>query len=151
MNRRIAALTIAAVALLGLTACTASPDSNADSSPAASDAAGDEGQSVADACALIQDTITDATKEFGNAASDDPAAVVEAMKSAADKISAAADQVTNDDVAAILPDLQQMFAKTAEVMQSIVEGDVSKLDELTALGDSFKETSQRFQDLCSPQ
>ncbi|MFH8250573.1 hypothetical protein ACH3VR_09445 [Microbacterium sp. B2969] len=151
MNRRIAALTLAAVALLGLTACTATPDSSASSSPTSSDAPGDEGQSVADACSLIQDTITQATREFSDAATEDPAAVVAAMRSAADKISAAASQITNDDVAAILPDLQAMFAKTAEVMQGIVQGDVSKLDELTALGDSFKETSQRFEDLCSQQ
>lgn len=150
MNRRIAALTIAAVAVFGLTACTASPatDRAPRSSEAANPSDGD-GQSVADACALIQETISDATQEFSDSSADDPAAVVEAMKSAAQKLEDAASQITNDDVAAVLPDLQDMFATTAEVMQGIVEGDVSKIGELAAIGDEFQETSQRFQELCA--
>jgi hypothetical protein len=153
MNRRFAALTIAAVALFGLTACTGSSGDSGDSPPASESSAPSDGdgQSVADACALVQDTIEDATAEFGEASVQDPAAVVDAMQAAAGKLAEAASQVTNEDVAAILPDLEEMFATTAEVMQGIVEGDISKLDDLTALGDGFQETTQRFQELCAPE
>ncbi|WP_243077105.1 hypothetical protein [Microbacterium sp. SS28] len=147
MNRRIAALTITAFALLGLTACTASPAPSSSSTAQAAPEGGD-GQSVADACALIQDTMQQATEDFGKAA-DDPAAVVGAMKSAADELAAAADEITNKDVAAVLPGVQQMFADTAEIMQGIVDGDVSKIADLAALGETFQSTVQDFQDLCA--
>lgn len=163
MNRRIAALSLSAVALLALTGCTVPPtvdgstgsarpsaSATATATPNPTSSEGDA-QSVEEACALIQDTITEASDEFGKAATDDPAQVVEAMQAAADKLSDAASQISNADVAALLPDLQEMFAKTAEIMQAIVEGDVSKLDELTTLGEDFQETTQRFQELCAPE
>lgn len=161
MNRHIAALSLSAAVLLGLTGCTLPPTvdgSTGSSGPSASatatpnpTASDGDAQSVEEACALIQDTITEASDEFGKAATDDPAQVVEAMQAAADKLSDAASQISNADVAAVLPDLQEMFAKTAEVMQAIVEGDVSKLDELTTLGEDFQKTTERFQELCAPE
>ncbi|QIG38441.1 hypothetical protein G5T42_02235 [Microbacterium sp. 4R-513] len=155
MNRRIAIVSLSAAVLLGLAGCTL-PSTNgaatsSEPSSTASTTSSADGQSVEDACALIQDTIAEATDEFGKAATEDPAQVVEAMKSAADKLTDAASQVTNEDVAALLPDLQEMFAKTAETMQGIVDGDVSKLEDLTSLGDEFQDTSQRFQELCAPE
>ncbi|HYJ51218.1 MAG TPA: hypothetical protein VEX12_14980, partial [Microbacterium sp.] len=81
MSHRVAALTLAAVALLGLTACTSPASVTPDSR--SSDAPGDAGQSTADACALVQQGIEDATAQFDNAASADPQSVVDAMKTAA--------------------------------------------------------------------
>ncbi len=152
MNRRIAALALAAVALLGLTACTGAPPFGGGTAgpTIGTDAPGDDGQSVSDACDLIATTITEATTEFESAASADPAAIVEAMKSAAQKLADAAGRVTNDEVAALLPDLQAMFDQTSEVMQALVDGDVSKLGDLTELGETFQDTTTRFQELCSP-
>lgn len=146
MHRRIAALALAAVALLGLTACTAtaSPTTTSGASqPGAAD------QSITEACELIRSTIADATSEFENAASADPAAVVEAMKTAAAKISDASAQVSNAEVAALLPDLREMFEQTSDVMQALVDGDVSKLGDMAELGQSFQDTSERFQSLCA--
>src|SRR5690242_2129831 len=101
MNRRIAALTMAAVALLGLTACTGPgstpPKPSVSTSGEADGSDGDagDGQSVEEACALIQQTMTEATEEFSNASTEDPAAVVEAMKAAAEKLQDAASQISN--------------------------------------------------------
>lgn len=151
--RSIAAITIAVVATFGLAACTGSPTGGSSRSAGASgnvDTPGDEGQSTADACALIQQTISDATAEFESASSDDPTQVVESMKAAAEKLSAAAATVTNDDVAALLPSLQEMFGKAAEVMQAIVDGDTSKLGDLSELGTDFQATSEKFQEICTP-
>ncbi|WP_457100047.1 hypothetical protein [Microbacterium sp. P5_E9] len=149
LRRCIAALAITVAALAGSTACTTVPG-GVGSSPTAAEQAGDADQTVAEGCALVQDTITDATREFEDAAAKDPAAVVEAMQAAAGKLHDAASAVTNDEVAAILPDLEDMFATVADVMQAIVEGDTSKVQDLAALGESFQQTSERFQELCVP-
>jgi ABC-type amino acid transport substrate-binding protein len=144
MFQRCAALALAAVVAFGLTACTA-PDSPARGT---GDAPGDGGQSVAEACRLIEDTIADATSEFQQTAAEDPVAVVDAMKAAAQTLSDSASQITNDDVAALLPGLQGMFEQVAELMAAVVEGDVTKTDDIAALGDRFSETSETFQELC---
>lgn len=151
MNRRITALMIATVALFGLTACTAFPAASptATSTAEASETPEGDGQSVAEACALVQDTIEQAAEDFRTAAQDDPAAVVEAMKNAAAELSAAAGQITNEDVAAVLPGVEEMFTTTAEILQDIVEGDVSKIGELATIGETFQETVQQFEDLCA--
>src|SRR6478609_3752653 len=78
MNRRIAALSLSAVLALGLAGCTVSPTpgspSPSRSAPAASSSAGS--QSVAEACALVQQTIDQATDEFSKATTADPAEVL---------------------------------------------------------------------------
>lgn len=153
MHRRIAAVALAATLTLGLAGCFGiggSPTSSA-SAPAptiGADDEGDAGQSTADACMLIQDTFTEATAEFDQAATEDPAAVVEAMRSAADSLAAAADQITNDEVAALLPSLQEMFTQVGDVMQAIVDGDVTQLENLATLGATIQQTAQDFQELC---
>ncbi|MEU1972223.1 hypothetical protein ABZ477_11240 [Microbacterium sp. NPDC019599] len=153
MNRRITAMTIVAVALFGITGCTASPTDSpsAGTTPRETAAPSDDAQSVAEACALVQDTIQQASESFADAAKEDPSAVVDAMTSAADDLAAAAVQITNADVAAVLPGVQDMFAQTAEIMQGIVDGDVSKIGELAEIGDTFHDTVQQFQDLCSAE
>ncbi|SFR95123.1 hypothetical protein SAMN04487846_1100 [Microbacterium sp. cf046] len=151
MSPRIAALTIAVVALFGLTACTGSPGTSTDAdTPATSDQPGDEGQSAADACALIQQSIQDATAEFENASSSDPATVVDAMRAAAEQLSETARSVTNDEVAAIVPSLEDMFSEVAAVMEAIVKGDASKVQDLPQLGAKFQETSEAFHEICTP-
>jgi hypothetical protein len=92
MNRRIAALAIAASALLGLTACSMIPGLGTEGivSPAPSDgavgngdASGDDGQTAAEACAIIEDAITSATEGYESATDGDLTTVVEAMRAAA--------------------------------------------------------------------
>lgn len=157
MNRRITALTIAAVALLGLTGCTGLPaagpttsaSAGTSTSPESEGGSSSDGQTVAEACALVQQTIVDATQQLETAGSGDPAAAVEAMRAAVDNLSSAASQVTNEEVAALIPSLREMFEKTAEIMQALVDGDVSKLGEMAEIGQSFQETTEQFQALCA--
>jgi hypothetical protein len=156
MARRFAAFTItatlSAVALLGLAGCTTGPTDTSSTQSGASqnaDEAGDGGQSTADACALVQETISSATSDFEEGA-EDPAAVGEAMNAAAEKLSGVASQVTNDEVAALLPSLQEMFVKAGEVMAAVSGGDMSKVEDLTELGSTFQETSEALQDICAP-
>jgi len=153
MYRRVTALTIAAAALLGVTACTASPapSPTAARTAEASATPDADGQSVAEACALVQDTIEQAAEDFRSTAQDDPSAVVEAMNNAVAKLGEAAEQITNEDVAAVLPGLEEMFTTAAGVLQDIVEGDVSKIGELATMGETFQETVQQFEDLCAPE
>lgn len=149
MHRRIIALALVAIAALGITGCTATPSAvpSTSNGAGASQPAAD-GQSVAEACQLIQTAIGDATRGFENAASTDPAAVVEAMKTAAGQLAEASSLISNAEVAALLPSLQDMFQQTSEVMQALVDGDVSKLGQMAELGQSFQETSEQFQELC---
>ncbi len=149
MSHRIAGLTIAVVALFGLTACTGSPGASTGTARS-SDQPGDDGQSTADACALIQQSIEDATTEFENASSADPATVVDTMRSAAERLTETAQSVTNDEVAAIVPSLEEMFTEVAEVMDAIVKGDATKVEDLPQLGAKFRDTSEAFQEICAP-
>ncbi|MCR2764066.1 hypothetical protein NQ152_11175 [Microbacterium sp. zg.B48] len=146
IHHRLAAGTLAVVVALGITACSpAGPSAGGFQS---TDAPGDEGQSTADACALIQESIEAATSEFENAAANDPGSVVESMRGAAQRITEAAGEITNDDVAAFLPRLQQMFADAGDVMEAVVQGDASKIEDLAELGTKFQETSNDFQEIC---
>lgn len=148
--RALAALSLTAAAAWGLTACTGSPSASAPTaSSQSSDEPGDAGQSKADACALIAESIQDATAEFEGIATADPAAVVDAMGAAAEQLSDTATQVTNDEVAAVLPSVQAMFAEVAEVMDAIARGDVTKVDDLSQLATEFQETSDAFQEVCA--
>ena len=151
-GRLIAALTIAAVSTLGLTACTgfggASTAGGSSSGPV--DQPGDAGQSSADACALVQQTISDAATEFQSAATDDPAVVVESMKAAAAKLGDATGQVTNDEVAALLPPLRTAFERAAEVMKAVADGDVGKLGDSAAVASDIQAPLQKFQEICTP-
>lgn len=153
LSHRIAALTLTAIAVLGLTACTGFPygssSPTSSSSAPASDGSSDGGQTTAEACQLIQNTITEATAEFENVDATNPGAVVEGMEAAAQSLADASSQITNEEVAAIVPELQAMFEQVAEVMAAIVAGDTSQLGELEDIGASFQETTQKFQDICA--
>ncbi|WP_137844174.1 hypothetical protein [Microbacterium sp. 2FI] len=153
LPRRIAAVTIAVVAVFGVTACSAfplgGPAASETAAPSEADASGDEGQSTQDACALVQETIEEATAEFDNLDAENPAAVVEAMEAAAQSLADVSSEVTNDEVAALLPSLESMFEQVSEVMAAIVAGETDKLTELSDLGTSFQETTTQFQELCA--
>ncbi|WP_214466148.1 hypothetical protein [Microbacterium flavescens] len=147
LPHRLAALTLAAVALIGLTGCTGPGAGNGDQSASGTD---NGTQTTTEACEVVNDIMTEATAEFENMDPNDPDAVVEAMDAAVQSLSDASEQVSNEEVAAILPDLQAMFGQVADLMAAIVEGDTSKVGELEDLGASFKETGARFEELCAP-
>ncbi|MEI3865943.1 hypothetical protein V6S02_02475 [Microbacterium sp. CCNWLW134] len=151
--------TLSLLAVLALAGCTGSPASSPSEDSAASqgttdegssDTSGDGGQSTQDACLLISDSITEATTEFQEASAEDPGAVAEAARAAADSLASAASQVTNDEIAALLPELQDMFTQTAEVMDSVASGDLTQIEDAAAIGESFQVTVTKFQELCAP-
>ncbi|GAA2987934.1 Trm5-related predicted tRNA methylase [Microbacterium terrae] len=149
LRRGLAAVAVALLVGLGTAACTASPTAGESAADVHEDQPGDEGQSTADACALVQSTVEEATAEFESLDPTDPAAIVDAMSSAAQELTQIASQVTNDEVAAVLPDLQTMFVEVGDVMQAIVDGDASKLTDLAELGTTFQETAERFAEVCT--
>jgi hypothetical protein len=153
LSRRLAAVAIVASALVGLTACTGFPAGSGSPAPSASltsDAGSGDGQTTEEACQLVNDTITAATEEFENLAADDPAAVVEAFREAAQSIADASSQVTNDEVAAFLPSLQELFTDVADLLPAIVEGDTSKAAEFQQVGTDLQTAMQEFEELCAP-
>ncbi|WP_322409707.1 hypothetical protein [Microbacterium invictum] len=159
MRSKAAIGTLSLLAVLGLAGCTGLPTaapaedtaaSQGSSDEGSSDASGDGGQTTEDACLLISDSITEATTEFQEASADDPGAVAEAARAAADSLASAASQVTNDEIAALLPELQDMFTQTAEVMDAVAGGDVSQIGDAAEIGESFQVTVTKFQELCAP-
>lgn len=142
-------LAVAIALAAALAGCTgpAADDSPAASAPAA-DAAGDEGQSTSDACAIVQKSIDGATSTFASADPADPASVVTALESASAELGTISAQVTNDDVAALLPPLRDMFAQAAEAMAAMADGDVSRAGDISALSAQFQESAAAYQELC---
>ena len=137
-----------AVATCGLTACRAPRPDRApriveQRSP------GDEGQSTAEACALIQDTHRGGDGGVRETPSDETRAP-----------SSAGCRRLRRASPSLLPDherrgrrhrarLQAMFERVAEVMAAIVAGDMSQVDELEAMGTRFQETTKKFQEMCA--
>lgn len=166
VTHAVAAVAVAAVAMFGLSGCTGSPQAStatsssttapgttAPSTPgnsASPDDPGDSGQSKAAACDIIQKSIATATGQFDSVGEGDPGAVVETMKAAAEELSNAASQVTNDEVSALIPPLRDMFTQAADIMQAVVDGDASKLTDLNDLGTQFQQTLATFQETCAP-
>ncbi|WP_375385386.1 hypothetical protein [uncultured Microbacterium sp.] len=158
MRRTIAILTatiaLSTAAVLGLSACTGNP-ANSDAVTSASSAAsagaaapGTSSQTAAEACALVQQSITDATTQLQSATTSDPSAIVDAMTSASQKLASAAPSITNDQVAALVPALQDMFTQVSDVMGAIAKGDVGKAGDLSTLSTRFEDTSAKFQAIC---
>lgn len=152
-SRRLAAVAIAAAAVFGLTGCVGFPAGSGSAAPSASatsDAgSGGEGQTTQEACQLVNDTITSATEEFEQATTEDPEAVAEAFRAAAQSIADASGQVTNEEVAALLPSLQELFEKVADLLPAIIAGDTSKAAEFEEMGADLQASMQEFETLCS--
>ncbi|WP_127818703.1 hypothetical protein [Microbacterium sp. CPCC 204701] len=155
LNRGLAAVAITAIALLGMTACTGTPISSSNGSTSSSESAppaeeSGSGQTVAEACALIEDTMNQAMQEYENMSVEDPAALIAAMDAAVQSLSDASAQVTNEEVGALMPSLQEMFQTLADAFTALADGDMSKLTELEGVTAEFQQTATRFQELCAP-
>jgi len=151
MHRSIAAVVLVALAALGLAACTTSPapsETGAATAEAGPDGPGDAGQSTEDACSLVRDSVVGAAEEFETAAADDPASVVEAMRAAAERLGETGSDITNDQVAALLPSLEQMYGRMGDVLESLANGDLDQSGEFAELATTFRETMDRFRDMC---
>ena len=142
LNRRLATISITAAAIFGLSACAGSPTGGG-AAPA------EKEQTVAQACAVIADTMNDATSEFQEMSMDDMDSVIQAMDAAIASLDDASAKVTNDEVAELLPQLQEMFQKASEGMTAISEGDLEKLTEFQDMGTEFQDVIADYTELCS--
>jgi hypothetical protein len=154
MNRRLIALTLAATAMFGLTACSGGgsekPAAEASASESMSASAAPESQSVEDACAAVNATIQGVSEDFANVSAEDPASAAAAFKAAADALGQAGDQVGNAEVAAVLPDLKTAFETTGAAFDALAQGDTSKITEIQALSTDLQASITSFQELCLP-
>lgn len=148
-RRRVAALALAALLSLGLVACSAPAGDTSDAPAISADEPGDAGQSAADACGIVRGSIESATEAFSSATADDPASVVDALRTAAEELAAVSSQVTNDEVAALLPPLQEMFLTASDAMDAVASGDIARLAEIGELAGDLQASVTRFQELCA--
>lgn len=157
MNRRIAALIIATMAVLGLTSCSASsgvfdsPSPNAGSSAPAEGQNGD--QSVADACASAGAKVQEATKTLTDldvsAAASDPEGTIAAFTQAADAIGAAAESVTNAEVRGAIGAAYEDFAAVRDLLsRMLLEGDASAIAGLPAAASEVQRSAAAVASLC---
>lgn len=152
MNARHALGTLALLAALVVTGCTASPAPASTTSPATAspaDETGDGGQSTADACAIVAESVDSAIAAFASASPDDPAAVISALQAASRELVTVSERVTNDDVAALLPPLRDMFGEASEAMKAVADGDLARVADVSRLSGAFQEAASAYQELCA--
>lgn len=160
MNRRIAAWTIAAVAVLGLTACSGSPSASDDSNKTESSAPAEptqeasSDQSVADACASATAQIQSATQSLTSldvsAASADPQGTVDTFTESVDAIGAAAESVSNPEVKAAVTAVYEDFGAMRDLLSKVlVDGDTSVATEMSTVSADVQESALAVSELCA--
>lgn len=163
MNRQIAVWTIALVAVLGLTACSAAPSNDANdatsssgssSTPAdegSNDAAGTE-QSVADACLGLAAPMQEAASALGGlaGAADTPQAAVDAWTGLVNAFGEAAGSASNPDVKSALTTLHaDVEAMRNAVSKIYVDGDMAAAGDLATATGSFQTSYTALTTLCA--
>lgn len=160
MKRQIAALTIAAVAALGLVGCSGSTTADATSSPAStsseSSAPQEEasGQSVAEACSIVNTQISGVATELSgldiNAAAADPQGTVAKLTETADAIGAAADSVTNQEVKDGVTAVYEDFSTLRDLLQRVlVDQDQAAAAEMGTVATDIQESTKAMSTLCA--
>lgn len=160
MNRRLAALTIAAVAILGLTACSGSPSASESTSapessaPAEQSSAPSSDQSVADACASAATQVQAATSELGSldvsAAAADPQGTVDTFTQSVDAIGAAAESISNPEVKDAVTAVYEDFGAMRDVLSKVlVDGDQAAAAEMATVSADVQESALAIGELCN--
>lgn len=156
MNRRIAVLTIAAAAMLGLSACSGSPSadsgSTADSGSAAEAPASD--QSVADACAIVQTKLQEASTALSEiditATTSDPQTTIDAFSETVDGIGDAAESVSNEEVKTATTAVHEDFVTVRDLMQKVlIDQDTSVAGELSTATTDMQTSGNELNTLCT--
>lgn len=142
MLRRLSPLVIAAALAVALVGCTGTPAPETPSTSAGT-------QSVAEACAAVGDAVGDAVTRFQEVDPTDPAASAEALAGMAAGLEAAADAVSNADVAAIVDPLTTAVASAAEIMTAIAAGDLTRVPQLQGPATEIQQSFTRFAELCA--
>jgi hypothetical protein len=157
MNRRIAAWTIAAVAVLGLTACSGSPAAEDDTSNGAGDSAPAEetntDQSVEDACGIVLPKLQEANaaaSEIDTTGATDPQTTVDQFSTVVDAFGEAADSVDNADVKAATSAVHEDFAALGDLLSAVlIDQDVAAAEGMTTITSDLTESATALQELCS--
>ncbi|WP_334148022.1 hypothetical protein [Microbacterium sp.] len=157
MNRRLAALTIAAVAVLGLTACSGSPSASEETSSSnetAAPTAESSDQSVADACASASAQVQDATKDLTSidmtTAAADPQGTIDTFTQSVDAIGAAAESISNPEVKAAVTDVYEDFGAMRDVLSKVlIDQDMDAAAEMTQVSADVQESATAIGTLCA--
>lgn len=157
MNRRIAAWTIAAVAVLGLTACAGSPSATTESPTTSDNSAPAEqsvDQSVAEACAEASAKVQAASDEMTSldmsAATTDPQGTVDAFSKTVDAIGAAAESSRNPEVKAAVEDVYGDFGALRDVLSTVlVDQNTAAASEMTTVMADVQDSATALSTLCA--
>lgn len=156
MNRRIAAFTIAAVAVLGLTGCAGAADEPSNDSADAGDSAPAEetstDQSVEDACGIVIPQLTEASQAMSeiDPASADPQATVDQFNEYITKLGETVDSVSNTEVKEATAAVHEDFVAMGDVLTKVVvEQDLDAAGDLSTITSDVTESATALQELCS--
>jgi hypothetical protein len=157
MNRRIAAWTIAAVAVLGLTACSGSPAAEDDTSNEAGDSAPVEetntDQSVEDACGIVLPKLQEANtaaSEIDTTGAADPQTTVDQFSAVVDAFGEAAASVDNAEVKEATSAVHEDFAALGDVLSKVlIDQDLTAAEGMTTITADLTESATALQELCS--
>ncbi|MES2866999.1 hypothetical protein [Microbacterium profundi] len=157
MNRRIAAWTIAAVAVLGLSACSGSPAAEDDTSNGSGDSAPVEetntDQSVEDACGIVLPKLQEANaaaSEIDTTGATDPQTTVDQFSTVVDAFGEAADSVDNVEVKEATSAVHEDFAALGDVLSKVlIDQDLTAAEGMTTITADLTESATALQELCS--
>ncbi|MFF5624506.1 hypothetical protein [Microbacterium sp. LWH10-1.2] len=113
------------------------------------------GQSVADACKLINDKGQEISTEAQTAmteAATDPKAAAEALAGVNDEFQKLAEKVTNTEVKPVFDKFTDAYSDLATLMKDVAEDPSSAAkatEKLTASSTAIQESGLKLQELCS--
>lgn len=157
MNRRIAAFTIAAVAVLGLAGCAGSTAPADDKSDKGGDSAPVEetktDQSVEEACGIVipkVQEVTSASGEIDPSGATDPQTTVDQFNTVVEGLGEAADSVSNAEVKAATTAVYEDFVALGDVLTKVlIEEDMTAAEDMTTITSDMTESAKALQEICS--
>lgn len=153
MNRRIATIALASVALLGLSGCATLAPSASGSNDAGA-ASGPDTQTVAEACATVADKVSGVANSFQtfdiSTAADDPQATIAVFTEAVDALKAAQDAVGNSEVREATLSIRDSFQATGDTLKKLlVDGDVTAVANIGSVSSEVRASLETFATLCN--
>jgi hypothetical protein len=166
MRKTIAAWTIAAAAVLGVTGCSsiptlnpeATPESSSSATPSTEASTSPEGagsdQTIADACSIVTSRIEDATSAVSqldmSQAARDPAGTVATFTETVDSIGAVVESVDNAEVKAAVAAVYEDVVALRDVVSSVlIDQDMTAATGLSGAVSDVQASSQELGTLCS--
>lgn len=157
MNRRIAAFTIAAVAVLGLAGCAGSTAPADDKSDQGGDSAPVEetntDQSVEEACGIVIPKLQEATSasgEIDTTGATDPQTTVDQFNTIVEGLGEAADSVSNAEVKEATGAVHENFVALSDVLSKVlIDGDMTAAEDMTTIVSDMTDSATALQEVCS--